>query len=61
VSKPKTNVTPHVFVLDTETPADPISGNQVCRCGLVGRAGDAHHDMPAPVPDVASAAAGGDR
>jgi hypothetical protein len=58
VSKAKTQVTPHPFQADPETPADPISGNQVCRCGLVGRAGDAHHAMPAAVPDGQSRAAG---
>lgn len=58
MSKPKTAVTQHVFVLDPETPGDPISGEQVCRCGLVGRPGDGHHTMPDPVPDVAGLAAG---
>jgi hypothetical protein len=62
VSKPKTTVTPHPFQADPKTPGDPISGDQVCRCGLVGRAGDSHHTMPDPVPDVAGLAAGeGDR
>jgi hypothetical protein len=42
----------HVFVVDQDTPGDPVSGAGVCaRCHLVGRPGDAHHDMPGPVPD----------
>lgn len=50
---------PHVFVADPDTPGDPISGHGVClTCRLVGRPGDAHHDMPDPVPDAQSAAAG---
>lgn len=50
---------PHPFTADPDTPADPVSGQGVCtRCRLVGRPGDAHHNMPAPVPDAQSAAAG---
>jgi hypothetical protein len=49
---------PHPFQADPEMPADPITGDRVCRCGLVGRPGDAHHTMPDPVPDAQSAAAG---
>lgn len=49
---------PHPFQRDPDVPADPITGAEVCRCDLVGRPGDAHHDMPDPVPDAASAAAG---
>jgi hypothetical protein len=50
---------PHVHVADPDTPGDPITGDQVCRtCHLVGRPGDAHHAMPEPVADAASAAAG---
>lgn len=42
----------HVFVADPDTPGDPISGDGVClTCRLVGRPGDAHHDMPDPEPD----------
>jgi hypothetical protein len=58
VSKPKTAVPPHPFQADPETPGDPISGEQVCRCGLVGRPGDGHHTMPDPMPDAQSRAAG---
>lgn len=36
MSRAKTKVTPHPFQADPETPGDPISGEQVCRCGLVG-------------------------
>lgn len=50
---------PHPFSADPDTPGDPVSGQGVCsRCHLVGRPGDAHHDMPEPQPDAASAAAG---
>lgn len=61
MTKPKTKVTPHPFVADLTVPADPLdkTGRRVCsRCHLVGRAGDAHHAMPDPVPDVQSRAAG---
>lgn len=58
MSREKSKVAPHVFQADPETPADPISGAQVCRCGLVGRAGDGHHTMPDPGPDAQSRAAG---
>jgi hypothetical protein len=34
---------PHPFVADPELPPD-MNGRRVCRCGLVGRPGDAHHD-----------------
>jgi hypothetical protein len=56
--KPKPKPAPHVFVADPDVPADPITGAEVCRCGLVGHAGDAHHTMPEPTADAASAAAG---
>ena len=58
MSKPKSAVTPHPFQADPDTPADPVSGAQVCRCGLVGRAGDAHHTMPDAESDAQSRAAG---
>lgn len=52
---------PHPFSEDPDTPGDPISGKRVCRCGLVGRPGDAHHNLPAgPPEDARSRAAGGD-
>ena len=52
---------PHPFSADPDTPGDPVSGQGVCsRCHLVGKPGDAHHDMPEPVPDAASRAAGND-
>ncbi|GAA2696424.1 hypothetical protein [Actinoplanes palleronii] len=61
MSKPKSAVTPHPFLADPETPADPVSGAEVCvRCSLVGRSGDAHHSMPEPAPDARSRAAGED-
>jgi hypothetical protein len=59
--KPKTKVTPHVFVADPDVPGDPLSRNarRVCKvCHLLGQPGDTHHTMPDPVPDAASAAAG---
>lgn len=50
----RTRPAPHVFVADPELPPD-MNGRQVCaRCHLVGRAGDAHHDMPV-VPEQAEA------
>lgn len=57
----RTRPAPHVFVADPELPPD-MNGREVCaRCHLVGRAGDAHHDMPAgPPEDARSRAAGGD-
>lgn len=37
---------PHLFTRDLELPPD-ISGRFVCgRCHLLGRPGDAHHDVP---------------
>lgn len=35
-----------IFTADPNTPGDPVSGRQVCRCGLLGEAGDAHHTLP---------------
>ncbi len=43
--KPRTAVPPHPFTADTDLPPDQ-NGRRVCRCGLVGRPGDAHHTMP---------------
>lgn len=42
---------PHVFVADPDLPADQ-RGRRVCRCGLLGEPGDAHHEMP-DVPEQA--------
>jgi hypothetical protein len=33
----------HPFVPDPDLPPD-MTGRRVCRCGLVGEPGDAHHD-----------------
>lgn len=44
--KPAHRVCGGIFTPDPATPADPLSRQQVCRCGLVGEPGDAHH------PDV---------
>lgn len=54
---------PHVFVADPDLPPDPLDRRKPparpCRdCGRTGRPDDAHHAMPEPVPDAASAAAG---
>jgi hypothetical protein len=47
---------PHVFVADPDLPPDH-QGRRVCfECHLVGRPGDAHHDMP-DVPEQALARA----
>lgn len=43
---------PHPFVADPDLPADH-NGRRVCRCGLVGRPGDTHHDMPVVPEQVA--------
>ena len=58
---PKSKVAPHPFAPDPDVPADPLSGKRACRvpgCRLMGEPGDAHHTMPEPIPDAASAAAG---
>jgi hypothetical protein len=55
---PKPKVPPHLFQADPDVPADPIRGLHACRCGLVGKPGDAHHTLPAPVEDVQQRAAG---
>ena len=65
MSKPESTVAPHVFLLDPDVPADPLDQRvppaRACRsCGLLGRPGDAHHTMPAAVPDAQSRAAGED-
>ena len=58
MSRVKSKVPPHVFVAAPDL-SDPRMGVTVCRkCGLVGQPGDSHHDMPDPIPDAASAAAG---
>lgn len=46
-----TRQSPHPFVADPELPPD-MNGRQVCRCGLLGRPGDARHNMPT-VPEQA--------
>ncbi len=53
----KSKVRPHPFLPDPDIPADQ-AGRLVCRCGLVGEPGDAHHTMPEPVQDVRLRAAG---
>lgn len=53
-----------IFQPDPDVPADPLTGDVYCRCGLAGEAGDAHHPLPdAPDDDVQRRAAGerGDR
>lgn len=40
-----------LFTPDPTLPADQ-AGRQVCRCGLIGEAGDAHHTLP-DVPEMA--------
>jgi hypothetical protein len=52
MSKPSTSVPPHPFVTDPDVPPDHL-GRGACRCGLVGRPGDAHHTMP-DVPEQAA-------
>jgi hypothetical protein len=55
----QTKPAPHPFQADPELPHPTTDGRRVCRCGLVGRPGDAHHDMPdAPDEDARSRAAG---
>jgi hypothetical protein len=46
-----------IFTADPGVPPDH-NGRQACRCGLLGTPGDAHHTVPAPVPDVRGLAAG---
>lgn len=58
MSKSKPKAAPHPFQADPNTPGDPISGQKVCRCGLLGRPGDTRHAMPDPAPDAQSRAAG---
>jgi hypothetical protein len=46
---------PHVFVADPDLPHRYHDGRRVClACHLLGRSGDAHHDMP-DVPAQAEA------
>lgn len=47
----------HVFREDTTLPPAQ-DGRKVCRCGLIGQPGDAHHTMPEPTVDARSMAAG---
>lgn len=57
MSRAKSNVTPHVRVIDLDVPADPLHPERVlCRCGLP--ADHPSHTMPDPIADAASAAAG---
>lgn len=61
MSKPKP--APHVHVADPAIPPDPLDrsvppARSCTGCGRMSRPGDAHHTMPDPVPDAASAAAG---
>ncbi len=48
----RTRPVPHVFQPDPDLPPDQ-NGRRVCRCGLVGRPGDAHHQLP-EVPEQAA-------
>jgi hypothetical protein len=48
---------PHLFREDTTLPPAQ-DGKKVCRCGLVGEPGDAHHTMPDAPQDVRQLAAG---
>lgn len=48
-----------IYQANPEIPADPITGQVFCRCGLAGKAGDAHHALPAgPDRDVQQLRAG---
>lgn len=49
-TKPK--LAPHPFVADADLPPD-LNGRHVCRCGLVGEPGDAHHALPEVAEQVA--------
>jgi hypothetical protein len=49
------------FTADPDVPADPITGQEYCRCGLAGRAGDAHHAMPDGPPEDARSRAAGEK
>jgi hypothetical protein len=42
-----------LFTADPDVPADQ-NGRQVCRCGLLGEAGDAHHTLPDAGPEQAA-------
>jgi len=46
-----------IFTPDPALPPDH-NGRQVCRCGLPGQPGDAHHTAPDPTEDAMSRAAG---
>lgn len=51
MSAAKSKLNPHPFQADPDLPADS-RGRRVCRCGLLGEPGDAHHAMP-DVPEQA--------
>ena len=53
-------LSPHPFREDPDLPAD-VNGRRVCRCGLVGRPGDAHHEMPDVPHDDAQRRAAGEK
>lgn len=58
VSNPgKPRVCGGIFKPDPTLPADQ-SGRQVCVCGLLGKAGDAHHTLPSAGMDVQQLRAG---
>jgi hypothetical protein len=57
MTRAKSALPPHIFTPDPDIPAD-MNGNRVCRCGLVGKPGDAHHTLPEPPDDARSRAAG---
>lgn len=49
-----------IFTPNPDLPADHL-GRQVCRCGLPGKPGDAHHTLPETPPDDAMSRAAGER
>lgn len=59
VTPPKSKVPPRVcggvFQPDPDLGTD-VNGRRVCRCGLIGEPGDAHHTLPV-VPEQAAVAA----
>lgn len=58
----RTHVPPHPFVADPDVPPDPLdrTGRRVCRCGLLGEPGDAHHTLPEVVGQDARQRAAGE-
>lgn len=55
----KPGVRPHLFVPDPDVPADHNGRGACATCHLIGKAGDAHHELPdAPAWDVQRARAG---